>query len=458
MARVVVVGGGVVGLAAAYYLVRGGAQVTVVDSGRVGHAASWGNAGWVAPSLSGPVPGPGVLRYAARSAFHPDSAAYFRPRIDAGLLPWTVRFIRSCNHRHYTEGLEATARLAARTMGLFDGLAADGVTFDMWAAGLSFLALSTEAAQAELDLLAPLRRFGYRLPERLTEGSALRERYPVLSRAVAAGFQVTGERHVDPRTLTAGLAGWLVGAGARVVENTSVSSFPRGDARVTAVETNAGAFPADAVVLAAGAWTGRLLRRLGVRLPLQGGKGYSFSVQLADPPSTPLYLLEAKMGVTPLGGRVRFAGTMEIAGLDNRLDPRRLAAMTRNAQHYVVDWPADTLAEQWAGLRPMTGDGLPVIGPAPGVPNVFIATGHAMLGVTLAPATGEALSRLVLNGETDTVLAPFGVERFQIPVSRLVRRYRTATTGETFSCSSTSAFVSWPSSPIEGPVAATQRS
>jgi D-amino-acid dehydrogenase len=165
----------------------------------------------------------------------------------------------------------------------------------------------------------------------------------------------------------------------------------------------------DAVVIAAGAWSAPLCRKLGYRLPLQAGKGYSFSVALPQPPRRPLYLLEAKVAVTELAGRTRFAGMMELTGADTRLQPRRLGALEHHARRYFRDWAAPQNA--WAGLRPMVPDGLPVIGAIPGIDNAFLATGHAMLGITLGPVSALAVADL-LDGKDDPVLAPFTPARF----------------------------------------------
>jgi D-amino-acid dehydrogenase len=408
----VVVGGGVVGLCTAYYLRAAGEDVTVIDAGSPGGAASWGNAGWIVPSLSGPIPDSGVLSYVARSVLTPRSPLYLRPHVEGGLLPWLWRFARSCTRRRHLEGFHATARLGGRTMELFDRLRADGVVFDMWERGLLFVSLSEAEARRHLESLRAAETYGYRLPSAPSVRSELAEVEPALSRRVAAGFFLSGERHVDPRSLTVGLADSLRGDGVTFMDNTAVLGFERTNGHIHALRTERGALDVDAVVIAAGAWSGKLAKPLGVALPMKAAKGYSFSVSPEIVPSRPLYLLEAKAGVTPFGDAIRVAGTMELCGLDERVNLRRLDALRSSAARFVSGIHGNVVGEPWAGLRPLTPDGLPVIGRAPGIDNAYLATGHAMLGVTLGPATGQALARMITRDESDPVLVPFDPTRF----------------------------------------------
>ncbi len=226
---------------------------------------------------------------------------------------------------------------------------------------------------------------------------------------MVAGFQLDGDQHLDPRQLLAGLESWLAAHEVAVHRDRWVTGFTRRGATVTSVQTSRSSESVDAVVIAAGAWSAPLCRMLGYRLPLQAGKGYSFSIALPQQPRRPLYLLEAKVAATEMAGRTRLAGMMELTGADTRLRPRRLAALERHARRYFRDWarPQDA----WAGLRPMVPDGLPVLGAIPGIDNALLATGHAMLGITLAPVSAQAVADL-LEGRDDPVIAPFSPARF----------------------------------------------
>lgn len=416
MNHVVVVGGGVIGLCAARALRRRGWRVTVVDAGPARRAASFGNAGWIVPSLSGPVPAPGLIGTSLRWMLRPDSPLYVQPRADPGFLRWLVAFWRRCNARDYLAGLEATTALNARTMALFDALRADGVAFEEHREGLVFAYRSRVELERDYAGLEPLSRTGYETPP-LLWGDALRELEPALSEAVVGGYCFAQERHVRPDSLVAGLEEWLRANGVEIATGTAVTGIDHRAGRVSAVETTGGRVAAGAVVVCAGAWTPAVMRLVGVRVPIEAGKGYS--LDYAPPPVLPrplrraLYLHEARVAVTPLDGMVRLAGTMELSGLNDRIAPGRVAAIVRAGAGYLTGWPADPVrAAVWTGARPLTPDGLPVIGLAPGFANLAIASGHAMLGVTLGPATGEVVAELMTDGRLPEVARPFDPARF----------------------------------------------
>lgn len=410
MSRVVVVGAGVVGLCTAWSLQRRGHEVVVLDSRTAPEAASWGNAGWVVPSLAAPVPGPGVPWFGVRSLATP--GAPFRMRPSVRLAPWLLAFTRNCSRPAHERGTLATLELGRNAHARFDELLASGVQFCLQDKGVRYVGRTQAAVQAELEMLAPAAAYGYVIPAEPDDATTTRELEPALSRAVAASAYVKGDRHLDPGELVEGLESWLAERGVAVHRDQQVTGFvSRGDA-VTSVRTSAGSQQADAVVIAAGARSAALCRQLGYRLPLQAGKGYSFLADLPVRPRTPLYLLEAKVAVTELARGVRFAGVMELSGVDPRLRPHRVQAMAAHASPYLHDWPDAVPQEQWAGLRPMTPDGLPVIGRVPFTDNVLVATGHAMLGVTLGPVTGEAVADL-LDGRSDPRLVPFSPDRFR---------------------------------------------
>ena len=411
-APIAVVGGGVIGLCCAYYLRQAGREVVVLEKDHVGSGASWGNAGWIVPALSGPLPGPGQLAYAIRSVLQPDSPLYVRPRLSPALIGWMLRFARSCNRRDNLAGLHATATLAAPTMDLYDDLAADGVQFDMGSEGLLFAHRTTGGARHEIEALAPLGEHGYAIPEAPITGDALRDLEPALSEHVAAGVLVKEERHVDPGSLLAGLAARLREMGVEIREGVTVEGIEADGDRITAVRVPGGDIPVSALLLAAGAWTTALAQTLGTRLPMQAGKGYSFSLRLPTLPRRPLYLAEVSVGCTPFDGHVRVAGTMELSGVNSTLDRRRIDAIVRGARGYLEGGEWGSITDHWVGMRPVSADGLPILGALGSHSNAFVASGHAMLGVTLGPATGQAVAAYMTTGVEPEVLRPFSPSRF----------------------------------------------
>ena len=277
--HVIVVGAGVAGLCCAYYLRRREYDVTVIESNRIGSGASLRNGGWLCPAQAGPLPEPGLTLYGMRALLDRDSALYFKPTELNRLAPWLLRFREYCNERDHADGTAAIARLGHDVFDLIEEMSADGVEFELHKQGMVYAARSVEDARAELKKLAPMRTFGYDLPDDVITGAELHELEPALSPEVTAGFLISQHWHVRPDTFTAGLAAVLRRDGVEIQEGAEVFELVRDGNRLTTVRTAAGDFAADTVVLAAGSWTTPLARTIGISLPMEPGKGYSFSVQ-----------------------------------------------------------------------------------------------------------------------------------------------------------------------------------
>lgn len=412
--RVTVVGGGVIGLCAAYYLAKAGADVSVLERGAIGSGASGGNAGWICPSLSGPLPTPHLGRLRGLSMLRRRSALRIAPLPDAGMALWLWRFWRRCNRRDHLDGLHAIARLAEPTMRLYDELAADGVTFEMHRSGLLVIFPDDRIARRALAELAPAAEHGFDVPGSVLGETALRSLEPALAVGAArAGFLMRGERHVRPETLVAGLAARLRTLEVVVREGMGVSGFDRGSGRTLRVLVGEDAIETEAVLLCAGAWSGRLAASLGVPLPVAAAKGHSFSVVPPVLPARPLYLAAQRIACSPFGGELRIAGAVDIGRGDTPLDPARIEWLRAAAARALTGGLPGKVGAPWAGLRPLVPDGLPVLGRLGALENVYVATGHSTLGMTLGPATGRAMAGLVLGAEEDkALLAPFSPDRF----------------------------------------------
>ncbi len=415
--HVVVIGGGVIGLSCAWSLQRRGAQVTVVDRDRCGASTSSGNAGWVTPGLAAPLPAPGVTRQALRWILDRDSPFLIRLRADPAFAAWLLRFWRACGSARFRAGLAATLELARPTPELFDALAADGVEFEMHSEGLLYLALDPAELAGFRAMYEAVAALGFDAEVTELSRAEVHDLEPAAGRDVAAGLLARAERHVRPETLTGGLVRQLRRSGARVVEHRAVDELRR-DNGGWMVLTDGEVLAADRIVVAAGVWTRELLRPCAIDLPIEAAKGYSITTRAnGQSPRHPLYLTEAKIGVSPFDGAIRVAGTLELAGIDLTLNRRRLDAIARSAARYVAT-SSDGGTVAWAGLRPVAPDGLPLIGAVPGCDGLFAATAHGMLGVTLAPATGEALAPLVLEDRLEPQLAALRLDRFERHRSR----------------------------------------
>ena len=409
---VIVVGGGLVGLSCAYYLRLGGAEVTVIERERVGSGASRGNAGLVCPSMADPLPSPGIVREAAMSLLRSDSAFFVRARSLPRMAPFLVRFARRSTRTIYEQGLHALAPLARATFERYDELALDGIDVGEGREGYIIACASERSAREAREQMLRMGELGLAsAPGPVLDGAGLQEIEPALGEGAAAGFIQPDERWVDPSRLIDGLEAHLRQAGVEVVEHAEVRGI-RESARTVTVDADGRGFKAKAAVIAGGIRSEALCRSLGLPLGMRPGKGYSFSVHPEPMPARPFYLVDGHAAITPMGDWLRIAGTMEFDGTLDRFNPRRIDAIEAAARPYVrgVDW--SLRADEWVGPRPMTPDGLPSIGRVPGRRRIYVAAGHNMLGVTLAPATGKVVADLLLSGDPGIDLAHFAPGRF----------------------------------------------
>ncbi len=404
---VAVVGAGMVGLATAWFLQESGAQVTVYEKDRVAAGASWGNAGWLTPSLTAPLPEPAVLRYGLRAVLSPRSPVYLPLRADARLVQFLVGFARHSTPARWRTGMAAYGPLNERALEAFDTLAAGGVPAGTHRAS-PFLALYRTEREREV-LLAELRAirdsgqsdvvFG-----QLT-GEQARALEPALTDGVGAAVQLFGQRYLHPPEFVRALALAVCERGGQVLEGADVREV-RAARQGVVVDLGDSERRHDAVVVATGAWLEGLTRPFGVRQPVQAGRGYSFSVPVERMPVGPLYFPRQRVACTPLGGRLRIAGMMEFRRPDAPLDPRRIDAVVEAVRPFLTGVDLDDRQNEWVGSRPVTADGLPLLG-CTASERVFVAGGHGMWGIALGPVTGMLLAEAVLTGETPEILRPF---------------------------------------------------
>ncbi|WP_109471912.1 NAD(P)/FAD-dependent oxidoreductase [Ornithinimicrobium cavernae] len=415
--RVLVVGAGVVGLSSAYRLARAGCEVTVLDAHRAGAAASHGNAAKIAVSESGPVPAPGVLLQGLRWLLKRDSPLALRPSLSPGFAAFLLRMARHCNEPDFRRGLEVLLTLAADANDLFDDYTADGMRFEMHSAGVILAFETRDRFDEHCQALDIYEGFGH--TAEVLHGDAVREREPVLSERIRHGLRFPGDRQIEPDSLTEGLLQRIAELGGTVLEDTAVETIERAPTgEVTGVVTADGErLRGDALLLAAGVWARQLSGQLGSPLPIYPGKGYSLDYRPAPVPLRhSLTLEDARVAVTPLDGMIRLAGTMELGGSGDTIAGPRVAGIRRAARESFVGWD-DPPGEgtPWAGMRPLTPDGLPVIGRVDGCPNAYVASGHGMLGLTLAPATAEVITAMVTGqapGVSDAVVEAVSPARF----------------------------------------------
>jgi len=399
-----------VGLATAWHLARGGATVTVMESEHVAAGASWGNAGWLTPAKTTPLPEPAVLRYGLRSLARPSSPLYVPLRADPRLLRFLAGFTRHCTPQAWTRAMAAYAPLNAMALDAFDELAEHSVSLGQVSADPFLMAFRTTAERD--SALADLSRVGGSRPvdHDVLDAAQTREVQPTLSSHVRAGIALHGQRYIDPPAYLGALADAARSAGVEIREGARVSDVSDDGAKVVVTDSHGEGHRFDAVVIATGTHLADLARSHGMRQVVQAGRGYSFSVVGAEIPTGPVYFPTQRVACTPMTvhgeRRLRVAGMMEFRRPGEPLDPRRIAAIVSATRGLFDDLDFDDRRDEWVGSRPCTVDGLPLIGRTRS-DRIFVAGGHGMWGIVLGPVTGRLLAEQILEGTTSPVLRPF---------------------------------------------------
>ena len=406
--RVAVVGAGMVGLATAWYLRERGVEVTVLDREGVAAGASWGNAGWLTPAIATPLPDPAVLRYGVRAVLSAHSPVYVPPTADPQLARFVAGFVRHSTNNRWERAMQALLPVNEQSLAAFEHLAEHGVEAPVRDAD-PFIAAYDRAGDVQglLDEFAHIEHAGGRVDHELIGGDEARRREPALSDAVQAAIVIHGQRYLRPVEYVESLAQAVRAQGTEIIvgsEVLGVEDLGAAGVRVDASGPGSGTY--DAVVVATGAWLGRLVAPFGVQHVVQAGRGYSFSVETEHLPASPVYFPAARVALTPLGERLRVAGMMEFRRPDAPLDPRRITAIVEAARPLLRGADLDHRQDEWVGSRPVTADGLPLIGRTSSE-RVFVAGGHGMWGITLGPITGQLLAEQITTGTVPAALTPF---------------------------------------------------
>ncbi len=404
MAReVVIVGGGIAGLACAWHAAERGHAVTVVERGAdpAHDCCSLGNAGYVCPSHLIPLASPGLLRLGLRMLWRQGGPFGIRWGLDPGLWAWCLCFARCATPAHTARCAPLLRQLGVASLGVYEDWSSRAAgAFELHRRGLLLLC----AAQSTLDHEAELVEMCHRMdvPAELLDPAGVAALEPEVTVNALGASYFPGDCHVDPVLVMAWLRHQLSQRGARLLWDHQVTGWHSEGARVQAVRTSQGDVAGEQFVLAAGSWSGVLARGLGLSLPLQAGRGHSYE----QPPTalrTAAILTEARVALTPLPDRLRIGGNLELGGLDHRVDPRRIRGMQEAVDQYLPGLADRSAAsEVWTGLRPCTPDGLPYLGPTRRYPNLLVAAGHAMLGLSLGAVTGRLIGE-VLDGEPPSV-------------------------------------------------------
>ena len=408
---VLVIGGGVIGVCAAYYLVERGVKVTLIERDEICSGASFGNAGLIVPSHSVPLSAPGVVAKGLKWLLNPESPLYIRFRLDFDLFAWLWKFWNSCTEEHVRKSLPLLATLQRDSLNLFEKFASEGLKCGFQHKGTMTVFNTEQAFEDGVKEAELLRQHG--IESEILTAEKAREKEPLLSEKIVGGIYFPTDAHLDPAAFVVSLANQASQKGVNILTHTEVIELRSNGRRIISVQTTKGEWKADSVVLAAGAWSPLLTRNLGIKLPIQPAKGYSITIQNPNQiPSLPLMLNEVRVAVTPLDGRLRLGGTLELAGLDLSINQRRVDAIRRGASQYLPEIKGER-EEIWRGLRPCTPDGLPIIGRPSNIDNLFVASGHGILGISLGPVTGKIIAQMVCGETLDYDLSLVSPDRFR---------------------------------------------
>lgn len=410
---ILVIGGGIIGLCCAYYNIKEGHEVTIVDKSDMAGGASYVNAGYLTPSHIIPLSSPGMMAKGIKWMFNSSSPFYIQPRVDRDFLSWAWKFNRSATKANVAKAIPLIKDINLLSHDLYSQLHRSGDlgNFHLEKKGLLMLYKTEKEGAHEREVARRAADEG--LEVSTLNRKELDQLQPGLSEDILGAVHYLCDAHTSPVQLMEQLKAFLKQQGVKIKTGVEVNGFSRSGKKITAVITPEGKIPADEFVLASGAWSQILAKQLGLDISIQPGKGYRINVARPTGVRLPAILMEAKVAVTPMTGFTRFAGTMEFSGHNHHIRPQRVKAIARAAENYYPNLKISEMeiAAAQCGLRPVSPDGLPYIGKTAAYENLVVATGHAMMGWSLGPATGKLVSELINNKKPSMALHGFHPDR-----------------------------------------------
>ncbi len=414
MKSVGIIGGGIIGLSSAYYLNKAGFKVTIVDQGDFQEGCSFGNAGMVVPSHIIPLASPGMIAKGIRWMFNSQSPFYVHPRINGELLRWGWQFYRHATQDHVRKSIPALKELSLFSKSLYREWAKElPFEFGYQERGLIMLYQRADTEKEEVEAAHIANDAG--VEAKVLTPEEVQRLEPDVRVTVKGGVYYPGDAHLTPQVLVSRLIEHLKSTGVTFLPRTVIKRFGVSMSRITSLETDSTSHAFDDVILATGSWSGTVAAGLGLTLPMQAGKGYSFTLPKVEQNiRIPSILLEGRVAVTPMGQSLRFGGTMEITGVDHSINMNRVRGIVETIPKYYPEMKVamPDKKEVWHGLRPCSPDGLPYIGRIKKWDNVVVATGHSMMGLSLGPGTGKIVSELIMGAKTSLSAVSFDPERY----------------------------------------------
>jgi D-amino-acid dehydrogenase len=410
--EILIIGAGIIGLSCAYELSKQGVSVTVIDKSEPGSGCSYGNAGWITPCFALPLPMPGMLAKSLKWLLNPISPLYIKPEVNWLLISWLLRFLRSTHAKTAARSTSALMDMAKFSLKEYTKLSQElELPFGFEKKGLLMVSQTTEGLNSMVQSMELVSNYG--IPSKFLNEADLKTFEPSLTGTVKGGVYFSEEAHCEPLDTVKAIAQAARKNGVNILSGIEAYDFEISNRKIGSVRTTHGSYVANQFILATGSWSTPIANRLGIPLPLLGGKGYAITLKPFTPaPKIPIMITEKKVAITPRANSIRIAGTLELVDQDYSITSRRVDAILNGAQQY-FNIPKDPeILELWRGLRPCTPDGVPVIGYSKKYSNLFLCTGHQMLGLKSAPGTARLASDLILGTQPIFDPAPLSPDRF----------------------------------------------
>ncbi|HEY8929488.1 MAG TPA: FAD-dependent oxidoreductase [Mucilaginibacter sp.] len=415
MSKAIIIGGGVIGLFSAYYLHKSGWEVDILDRGDMSDNCSYGNAGMVTPSHFVPLAAPGMIEQGIRWMFDSKSPFYVKPSLNRELIGWGLKFMKSATKKHVERSAGGLRDISLYSSKLYHEFEKDsGIDFGLEDKGILMLFKSEKVKEEELHLIEHATNLG--LDAQYLNPDETRKLQPEIELDILGSVHYRCDSHMSPNKLMTSLIKYLETAGVRIHRNTEVTGIKHDSNKIASVTAGGQEFTGDAYLVAGGSWSPGIAKLAGLNIPLMPGKGYSFMVNDPVKPMTiPSILCEARVAITPMNGGIRFGGTMEIGKINKQVNMNRVRGIVESVPKYLPQFNLPLPAEKdvWYGFRPCSPDGLPYIGLSNKYKNLGIATGHAMIGLGLAPATGKLMADAFNGDKTAIDAGMFDANRYQ---------------------------------------------
>ncbi|MEO9892653.1 FAD-dependent oxidoreductase [Aurantibacter sp.] len=411
--KVVIIGGGIIGLCSAYFLQKEGHEVTVLDKSDISEGASFVNAGYITPSHIIPLASPGKIAQGIKWMFNSSSPFYMKPRIDVDFFKWAWYFHKSSTIKKVDKAIPLIKDINLLSRDLFEGIKSSGDLgdFQLERKGLLMLYKTETSYSHEIAVANKAKSLGLEVSE--LNKAEIENIEPNIKIDAEGAIHYECDGHMTPTEFMPKMLKYLKDAGVHIKTNEEVIDIGMENGLIQNVTTYKDNYAADEVVLAAGSWSGQLSKKLNIALPIQAGKGYRINVERNTGISMPAILMEANMAVTPMKGFTRFAGTMEFSGINTLVRKERVQAIANGARSFYpeLEITKTEIAASKTGMRPVTPDGLPYIGRSSKFKNLTFATGHAMMGWSLGPATGKLVSEIISDKKSSMSLVGFAPDR-----------------------------------------------